>query len=106
MSRVALVYPYFRTRAPTELLFAPLGVAYLAAQLHAAGIEAKIFDCTFSIFDQSKFSLQVHRPGIVGIYYMVNFSRSTFRLAEMQRADLPECQLVAGRLRVGSRLEQ
>ena len=39
MQRVALVYPYFRTHAPTELLFSPLGVAYLAAELHEAGIE-------------------------------------------------------------------
>ena len=27
MSRVALVFPYFRTRSPTEMLFPPLGVA-------------------------------------------------------------------------------
>ncbi len=96
MSRVALVYPYFRTRAPTELLFAPLGVAYLAAQLHAAGIEAKIFDCTFSTFDQIQISLQAYQPDITGIYCMVSLSRNTFRMAEMVRADLPDCLLVAG----------
>ena len=96
MSKVALVYPYFRTRTLTELLFAPLGVAYLAAQLHAAGIEAKIFDCTFSTLDLIQASLQDYRPDIVGIYCMITLSRNTFRIAEMARADLPDCLLIAG----------
>jgi anaerobic magnesium-protoporphyrin IX monomethyl ester cyclase len=96
MSRVALVYPYFRTREATELLFAPLGVAYLAAQLHAAGIEAKIFDCTFSTFEQIQISLQAYRPDIAGIYCMITLSRNTFRIAEMVRAGLPDCLLIAG----------
>jgi anaerobic magnesium-protoporphyrin IX monomethyl ester cyclase len=96
MSTVALVYPYFRTRAATELLFAPLGVAYLAAQLHQAGIEAKVFDCTFSTFEKIQASLQAYRPDIVGIYCMITLSRNTFRIAEMVRADLPDCLLVAG----------
>jgi radical SAM superfamily enzyme YgiQ (UPF0313 family) len=96
MSRVALVYPYFRTRAATELLFAPLGVAYLAAQLHRVGIEAKIFDCTFSTFEQIQTGLKAYQPDIVGIYCMVTLSRNTFRMAEMVRADLPDSLLVAG----------
>ena len=45
---MALVFPYVRTHEPTELLFPPLGLAALAAQLHAHGIEARVFDCTFS----------------------------------------------------------
>ena len=96
MSRVALVYPYFRTRTPTELLFAPLGVAALASQLHKLGVEAKIFDCTFSTFEQVHESILSYRPDIVGIYCMVTLSRSTFRIAETVRADLPDCLLVAG----------
>jgi anaerobic magnesium-protoporphyrin IX monomethyl ester cyclase len=96
MPRVALVYPYFRTRAPTELLFAPLGVAALASQLHKLGVEAKVFDCTFSSFEQVRESMLSYRPDIVGIYCMVTLSRSTFRIAETVRADLPECLLVAG----------
>ena len=96
MSKVALVYPYFRTRAATELLFAPLGVAYLAAQLHQAGIEAKVFDCTFSTFEQIQASLLAYQADIVGIYCMITLSRNTFQIAEMVRADLPDCLLVAG----------
>ncbi len=96
MSRVALVYPYFRTRAPTELLFTPLGVSFLAMHLHGLGIEAKVFDCTFSTFEQIQESLQAYQPDIVGVYCMVTLSRNTFRIAEMVRKYLPNCLLVAG----------
>jgi anaerobic magnesium-protoporphyrin IX monomethyl ester cyclase len=96
MSKVALVYPYFRTRAATELLFAPLGVAYLASQLHGLGIEARVFDCTFKTFEQVEDSLRAYQPDIVGIYSMVTLSRNTFRLAAMIRVVLPDCLLVAG----------
>jgi anaerobic magnesium-protoporphyrin IX monomethyl ester cyclase len=94
--RVALVYPYFRTRSSHELLFPPLGVAALASQLHAIGINARIFDCTFSTLKNLQESLQSYRPDIVGIYSMVTMSRSTFRIAEVVRRDFPECLLVAG----------
>jgi anaerobic magnesium-protoporphyrin IX monomethyl ester cyclase len=96
MSKVALVYPYFRTRAPTELLFSPLGVAYLAAQLHKAGIEVKIFDCTFKTFDEIRTAVRDYNPEIVGVYCMITLSRNTFRMAEALRADLPDSLLVAG----------
>ena len=39
MSRVALVFPYFRTKALTEMLFPPLGVASLSSQLKILGIK-------------------------------------------------------------------
>ena len=48
MPKVALVYPYYRTRSPTEMLFPPLGSALLKAQLSARGVESSIFDCTFT----------------------------------------------------------
>lgn len=96
MSRVALVYPYFRTRSPTELLYAPLGVAYLASQLHRLGIEARVFDCTFSTIKEIQETLRAYRPVIVGIYSMVTLSRNTFRIAELVRAELPDSLLVAG----------
>ncbi len=96
MSRVALIYPYFRTRSQTEILFPPLGAASLASQLHRLGIEAKIFDCTFETFEEIQKKVISYQPGIVGIYSMVTLSRNTFRIAEMVRANLPESLLVAG----------
>src|SRR5512140_2429089 len=95
-SRIALVYPHFRTRAETELLFAPLGVAALAAHLHEMGLEAKVFDCTFSTFEVIEKKLLEYDPDVVGIYCMISLSRNTFRLAERLRAGLPDCLLAAG----------
>ncbi|MGD0878808.1 MAG: radical SAM protein [Anaerolineales bacterium] len=96
MPRVALVYPYFRTKSANELLFPPLGAANLASQLHALGIEARIFDCTFETFEGIQKKIHAYQPDIVGIYSMVTLSRNTFRIAEMVRTSLPGCLLVAG----------
>ncbi len=96
MPRVALVYPYFRTKSPNELLFPPLGAASLASQLHLLGIETRIFDCTFDTFEGVGKKLGSYQPDIVGVYSMVTLSRNTFRIAEMVRSILPECLLVAG----------
>ena len=96
MPRVALVYPYFRTRSATELLFPPLGAAALASQLRTLEIETKIFDCTFETFDAIQEKLSAYQPDIVGVYSMVTLSRNTFRIAEMVRSSLPDSLLVAG----------
>jgi len=96
MPRVALIYPYFRTRSATELLFPPLGAASLASQLFALGIETRIFDCTFETFKGIQEKLISYRPDVVGIYTMVTLSRNTFRIAEMARARLPDSLLVSG----------
>ena len=96
MSRVALVFPYFRTRAATELLFPPLGAATLAAQLRCLEIDTRIFDCTFSTFEQLRTDLVAFRPDIVGVYSMVSLTANTLRVAEMVRTSLPQALLVAG----------
>jgi hypothetical protein len=85
MSRVAIVFPYFRTRAPTEMLFTPLGAACLTSQLRKLHFETRIFDCTFSSFHQLQRDLIAYQPDVVGIYSMVTLSRNTFRIAEMVR---------------------
>ena len=96
MPRVALVYPYFRTRSMNELLFPPLGAASLAGQFHALGIETRIFDCTFETFDKIHGKLKSYRPDIVGIYSMVTLSNNCLRIAEFVRTSLPHSLLVAG----------
>ena len=96
MPGVTLVYPYFRTRSQTELLFPPLGAASLASQLQRLGIGAQIIDCTFKTFGQVQEELSSHEPDIVGIYSMVTLSRNAFRIAEMARTTIPGCILVAG----------
>lgn len=96
MSRLALVFPYFRTRAPTEILFPPLGAAYLAAQTRQRGIETSIFDCTFGSFRQLQEDLSAYQPDMVGIYSMITLSRNTFQIAEMVRESFQASLLVAG----------
>jgi len=95
-AKVALVFPYFRTRAPTEMLFPPLGLAALTAQLRGLGVETRVFDCTFGTFEQLGRELSAYGPGIVGISSMVSLTRNTLRIAEMARASLPGSLLVAG----------
>jgi anaerobic magnesium-protoporphyrin IX monomethyl ester cyclase len=96
MPKVALVFPYFRTRSTNEILFPPLGAANLAAQLRRLGIETRIFDCTFGTFGQLQKGLTSYQPDIVGIYSMVTLSRNTFRIAEMVRVSFPDSLFVAG----------
>ncbi len=96
MSKVALIFPYFRTKAPTELLFSPLGVASLKAQLHRLDIETRIFDCTFKSYELIKAEIISYHPDIVGIYSMITLSRNAFWLVGMIKESLPECLVVAG----------
>ena len=96
MTRIALVFPYFRTRSATEMLFPPLGAASLAAQLKANGQNVKIFDGTFETFDSLMEKLISYQPDLVGVYSMVTLSRNTFRIAERVRSALPVSLLAAG----------
>jgi anaerobic magnesium-protoporphyrin IX monomethyl ester cyclase len=96
MPKVALIFPYFRTKAPTEMLFTPLGVASLKAQLHRLGIETKVFDCTFQTSRQFEADILAFHPDIVGIYSMISLSRNTFQIAKMVRDNFPECFIAAG----------
>jgi len=96
MSRVALVFPHFRSKSPNEILFPPLGAANLAGQLRKQSIETKIFDCTFGTFRQLQKGLSAYQPDIVGIYSMVTFSRNAFRIAQLVRENFPEALIVAG----------
>lgn len=96
MFRVALVFPYFRTRAATELLFPPLGAATLAAQLRRLGVDTRVFDGTFGTFARLGAGVTAYRPDIVGVYSMVSLSANALRVAEMVRTRLPQALLVAG----------
>jgi anaerobic magnesium-protoporphyrin IX monomethyl ester cyclase len=96
MSRVALVYPYVRTRSQTETLFPPLGLAGLTSQLRSRHIETKVFDCTFGTLSQLRQDLLAYQPDIVGVYIMVTLSSNAERVVSAVRSDLPNCLLIAG----------
>ncbi len=96
MPKIALLFPYFRTRSDTEMLFPPLGLAYLAAQLKQRKLETRIFDCTFQTFSEVSRQLLEYQPDIVGVSSMILLSRATFRFAKYLRRRLPEALLVVG----------
>ena len=96
MPKVALVFPYFRTRSAGELLFPPLGVATLAAHLRRAGVQTRVFDGTFSTPVALRRELLAYAPDIVGISSMVSLTANALRVATLVRAGLPEAVLVAG----------
>jgi anaerobic magnesium-protoporphyrin IX monomethyl ester cyclase len=96
MSKVGLIFPYFRTKSSTEMLFPPLGAASLSAQLSLRAINSRIFDCTFQTFARVAKDLLAYHPDIVGISSMILLSRNTFRFAELVRQRLPEALLVVG----------
>jgi anaerobic magnesium-protoporphyrin IX monomethyl ester cyclase len=96
MPKVALIFPYFRTKSSTEMLFPPLGAASLLAQLSQRHLETRIFDCTFQTFSRVLKDLIAYRPDIVGISSMILLSKNTFRFAELVRERLPEALLVVG----------
>ena len=93
---VALVFPYFRTRARTEVLFPPLGPALLSAHLARAGVPARVFDGTFSSFEALLDDLVAWRPAVVGISAMVSLTGNAVRIAAAARERLPDALLVAG----------
>jgi anaerobic magnesium-protoporphyrin IX monomethyl ester cyclase len=96
MPKVALLFPYFRTKASTEMLFPPLGLASLAAQLNQREIECRIFDCTFQKYNSVKKDLVSYKPDIVGISSMILLSRNTFRFSKLVTLSLPGALLVVG----------
>ena len=96
MSGVALVFPYFRTKARTEMLFPPLGPALLSAHLKRAGVEARVFDGTFSSLEALVDDVVARRPAIVGISSMVSLTGNSLRAAAALRERLPDALLVAG----------
>ena len=93
---VALVFPYFRTRARTEVLFPPLGPALLSAHLKRAGVEARVFDGTFSSLEALVDDVVAWRPAVVGISSMVSLTGNALRVAAAVRERLPDALLVAG----------
>jgi hypothetical protein len=52
--KVALIYPYFRTRSPNEILFPPLKLAALAGRLLDMGINRKRMETIREKFDSAK----------------------------------------------------
>jgi anaerobic magnesium-protoporphyrin IX monomethyl ester cyclase len=91
MSRVLLIYPYFRPAGDrSEFRFPPLGVAYLASSLIQAGHEVQIVDCTFLDKEEALQQALEFQAEVVGIYCMVTM--------------LDDCLWFARRMRLSTQL--
>jgi anaerobic magnesium-protoporphyrin IX monomethyl ester cyclase len=93
---IMLVYPYFRTHAPTELLFQPLGIASLASQIKSLGLSVAACDCTFSTFEQAIEKIAAGKPAVLGISVMITLSAHASRMVKALRKRLPKTLFVCG----------
>lgn len=87
MSKVLLVYPYFRPpRDRSVFRFPPLGISYLASSLLKAGHEVGLLDCTFMNKSESLKKALDAGAEVVGIYCMVTMLDDCLWLARQLRA--------------------
>jgi anaerobic magnesium-protoporphyrin IX monomethyl ester cyclase len=87
MSKVLLVYPYFRPlRDRSVFRFPPLGISYLASSLLNAGHEVRLLDCTFMNKSDALEKALEAGAEVVGIYSMVTMLDDCLWLARQLRA--------------------
>jgi anaerobic magnesium-protoporphyrin IX monomethyl ester cyclase len=92
MSSVLLVYPYFDPpRNRSIFRFPPLGPAYVAASLRAAGHEVTLLDCTFLSREEALDRVRTAGVDVVGVYIMMTMRRDALELA---RASRGRCRLL------------
>jgi anaerobic magnesium-protoporphyrin IX monomethyl ester cyclase len=76
MSKVLLIYPYFRPpRDRSVFRFPPLGISYIASSLIDAGHDVELLDCTF-----------MDKPQAVGLYGMVTMLEDCLWFARQLRS--------------------
>jgi anaerobic magnesium-protoporphyrin IX monomethyl ester cyclase len=86
MSSVLLIYPFFRPPLDrSEFRFPPLGVAYVAASLQAAGQQVSILDCTFLSRENALREARSRAAEVVGIYCMVTMEEDSLLFARALR---------------------
>ena len=95
MTRILLIYPYFRPgHNRSAFRFPPLGLGYLASSLEKSGYHPQILDCTFLTQEDAFQRANDAKADIVGVYSMVTMRSNSLMFARRlrDRCDL----LVAG----------
>ncbi len=95
MTRILLIYPYFRPgHNRSAFRFPPLGLGYLASSLEKKGYHPQILDCTFLTHEDAFQRAIEAKADIVGVYCMVTMRSVSLMFARLlqDRCDL----LVAG----------
>ena len=94
MSKVLLIYPYFRPPNDRSVFrFPPLGISYLASSLLAGGHEVQLLDCTFMSKPEALAKALEAKAEVVGIYCMVTMQDDCLWLARQLR---PSAQAADG----------
>ena len=95
MTRILLIYPYFRPgHNRSAFRFPPLGLGYLASCLEKIGYHPEILDCTFLKHEDAFQRADEAKADIVGIYSMVTMRSVSLMFARRLRG---RCDLlVAG----------
>jgi anaerobic magnesium-protoporphyrin IX monomethyl ester cyclase len=96
MDDVLLIYPYFYEPNRNAMLFHPLGIAQITAQLRQKNVGVRVLDCTFLTRDQVIAELKLSRAKITGIYVMLTMTESAVWLAQKAKQYNPETLLVCG----------
>ncbi len=88
--KILLTHAYFlgEDRKEQEIMrpYAPLGILYLAAYLEERGVQAEVFDTTFSTWAALEGHLLGTRPDVVGIYTNLMTKRNVLRLMRLIRS--------------------
>jgi anaerobic magnesium-protoporphyrin IX monomethyl ester cyclase len=86
MSKVLLIYPYFKPKRDRSVFrFPPLGVSYLASSLIQAGHDVQIIDGTFISRSEALSQAMQASAEVVGIYCMVTMVEDCLWLARQLR---------------------
>jgi len=95
LTRVTLIYPYFRPSNDDSIFrFPPLGLGYIASYLKRQGISIELVDCTFLSEAAALEKIRLSRPDIVGIQIMFSMKEKALRMARALRREVT--LLVAG----------
>jgi anaerobic magnesium-protoporphyrin IX monomethyl ester cyclase len=86
MTRVLLIYPYFKPKRSRSIFrFPPLGICYVAASLQGTGYEVKVLDCTFMMLNTALAQAAGTEADVVGIYSMMTMQDASIMFARRLR---------------------
>ena len=97
-TKIALVNTPLLEGAGDHPLFAPLGLAYMAAVLAQNNFEVKVFDCPIYGIDHEnlKKELNVYQPTIVGVGAMTQTFESALKTAYAAKEACPDAKIAMG----------
>jgi anaerobic magnesium-protoporphyrin IX monomethyl ester cyclase len=86
MTRVLLIYPYFKPKRSRSIFrFPPLGICYVAASLQEAGYDVEVLDCTFMKRDVALAQAARAQADVVGVYSMMTMQEDSITFARHLR---------------------